>query len=78
MRLFSGVKYELIGFRRVLDGYYWVLHERSKSFNMSTAYIIVNECKFVNDGNVYFLFDDGRIESGHRVIQVPQLAYEYN
>lgn len=77
MRLYNGVSYELMGFQHVLNGYYWVLHERSKPFDTSTAYIIVDKLKFVDDGNVYFLFEDGRIESRHKILQAPQLAFVY-
>lgn len=77
MRLYNGAKYDLMGFQRVFDGNYWVLHERSQPWDASTAYVIVNELKFVDNGNVFFLFNDGRIESNHKLIQAPQLNYVY-
>lgn len=78
MRVYNGTVYDLMGFQHVLGGYYWVLHERSKPFDTSTAYVIVDRLKFINDGKVYFLFEDGRVESKHKVLQGSQLAYVYD
>lgn len=75
MKLFSDVKYEVVGFKRVMDGYYWVLRERSVQCITNSAYIIVKQFKYVNDGKVYFFFEDGRVECNHKIIQESQLAY---
>lgn len=76
VKVFSNTKYDLVGFRRFSNGFGWVLTEIPKFSNQTPAYIIVSKAKFIDNGQVFFLLEDGSIESNHRVIQTPQLAVE--
>lgn len=71
MRVLNSVRYDSWEFQPILNGYYWVLHERSKPVEDSRAYIIVDQAKLIYDGKTYFLNRDGSITYKHRVVSPP-------
>lgn len=80
MRVYKAPKYKIIGFRPEgedsLSG--WVLRECSSQPDFQPETVIVDECKFINDGVVYFLKRNGEIQTNRRLsLGNSQLAYVY-
>jgi hypothetical protein len=74
MRSFDSKHYELIGFGPVsiqdTNVNMWILKTRPVPTisNFTESTVVVEEAKYVDNGNVYFLKSSGRIENNSRQI----------
>jgi len=72
MRSFDSKHYELIGFGPVsirdTVANMWILRTRPVPTisNFTESIVVVEEAKYVDNGNVYFLKSSGRIENNSR------------
>lgn len=80
MRTLTSKKYVLRGFNDKGDFKGWVLTERPAKTSGEPGTLIVNEAKFVNDGVVYYLCQNGTYNVGgksYSVFGVGQPAYAH-
>lgn len=80
MRVYNSSKYRILGFRPESEGPLsgWVLRECSSRPDFQPETVIIDECKFISDGEVFFLKRNGEIQTNRRLsLNSPQLAYLY-
>lgn len=79
MKLFDSSKFELIGYDNGARSPYrgWVLRERSFRDSFTPQIVIIDKCKFIDNGRVYYLNSDGKYCCSHHG-EIGALALNYD